>query len=186
MILDATDSFDVTWQDPGDSEITWIWDETHQPRPLVPLAQDVYRMFAAEVASAQLRIVTVNGYNFVSLQGIELPELPPEEVGRSPLELWESVYEPRTRELIEGLQGQDYAALSTTALADGIEGLILQAGRALNETMPVIFPLTIATSQFMDFCGQELGADSEEIGRRVIQPSAAQGVATRGGWRFPG
>ena len=37
--LEATDDFKVTWGDPADAELPWIWDEMHTPRPLTPMAQ---------------------------------------------------------------------------------------------------------------------------------------------------
>jgi phosphohistidine swiveling domain-containing protein len=43
----APEDFPVTWEDPGDPELSWTWDDMHMPFALVPLAADYVRVLGA-------------------------------------------------------------------------------------------------------------------------------------------
>ena len=164
---EATDDFEVSWDDPAHAEQSWRWDEMHSPRPMVPVAQDLNAALTVQTFGSELAIV--NGYPFAGqMTRLPAPERS-ERDGRTAAQIWYELYEPRTRELLEGLRQRDYAAMSTQTLAGSLDGLLEQYGLAQRYTMVPVFMLVGEANQFIEFCEQHFGDEGETLAATMLQ-----------------
>ncbi len=164
---EATDDFEVSWDDPADAERPWRWDEMHHPRPAAPMAQELTEASAVQTFGAELAIV--NGYPFAG-QVVRLPAPDrSEQDGRTAVQIWDETYEPRTREVFEEIRRRDYAAMSTQTLAAALDGLVEQHGRGQFYTMAPIFMLVMEANVFIEFCEQHFGDDGELLAATMLQ-----------------
>ncbi len=71
------EEFPVTWEDPSDSELSWEWDDMHQPVPLAPLAADYVRhgilagfayRFARAGIAGRYELRVINGYAYFAFR----------------------------------------------------------------------------------------------------------------------
>lgn len=73
MATEASD-FPIIWDEPGDAELSWEWDDMHMPAALAPLAQDYVRVVAQGFAYRYERLEVpyqvlgrvFNGYAYFS------------------------------------------------------------------------------------------------------------------------
>ena len=90
VILNANDSFEVTWDDPADAALTWAFDQMHAPRPLPPLSMHLFASFYREVLGAP--VVVANGYGF--FHNLTVPPPPEDVMRRGVVDVWENDYLP--------------------------------------------------------------------------------------------
>lgn len=167
--LEATDDFKVTWGDPADAELPWIWDEMHTPRPLTPMAQLLGESSSWQTFGA--RQAVVNGYPFMERPvggGFPAPERS-ERGGRTASQIWREFYEPRVRGLFQAIRWRDYAAMSTPALAGLLDQLVDDYGRGQHYTMVPLFLLMLEANRFIEFCEEQFGDDGETLAATMLQ-----------------
>ncbi len=64
MVSTYNDDFSVTWADPADAELTWLYDPMHMPYPLCPAVTELWDGVYQRYMSA--RTVYVNGYGYAT------------------------------------------------------------------------------------------------------------------------
>ena len=165
MILNCTEDFQVTFENPEDANLCWHWDKMHNPRPVPPLAGDISARTNHTVFKS--RVVLLNGYAFN--QGDEFPMPTPEVIKRGVLPMWEGEYIPRIREACERWRTTDYSAMDAAELYHRLDEMIDEAGEMFLLTMVVVMAFGFPTNQFADFCESELGADGDQIAAAVLQ-----------------
>ena len=169
QVLEATDDFEVTWGDPADAGLPWVWDEMHTPRPLTPMAQLLNDAFTSQTFGA--RQAVANGYAF-TLHPVggrfPAPERS-ERGGRTASQIWREFYEPRARGLFQTIQRRDHAAMSTAALAGLLDQLVDEYGRGERYTMVPVFLLMLEANQFIEFCEEQFGDDGETLAATMLQ-----------------
>ena len=90
MVLECTERFEVTWEDPADAQLHWSWDKMHHSRPVPPLCFDLVESESEIVFGS--RLIHLNGYIFS--HGFSMPSPPPEVQERGALDVWENDYVP--------------------------------------------------------------------------------------------
>ncbi len=168
-ILDATDGFEVTWDDPADAEQHWQLDREHQHGVMTRFELDAAnRMF--EVAMS-MPGVAVNGRLYSSMANVKFPAPPREARGRHFSELWSDIYRPAAvaaaREIIDG----DYEAMGEAELAAALPALIERSAEGFLATQTPVFTLFLALVPFAEFCKQHL----EEAEALALQSAMLQG-----------
>src|SRR2546428_13638158 len=123
MVQSFTEDFQVAWKDPRDAELHWSWDKMHNPRPLAPLAVDLFGKVWTDVFSA--RLITLNGYLYS--YGFTIPPPPPEVWQRGVADIWENEYVPHLSEVCARLRGSDYDSFSAAELADALKHIAADA-----------------------------------------------------------
>lgn len=164
-VASCTEDFAVTWNDPADASLSWMWDPMHFPRPLAPLTRDVTAQMWAAFMSA--RSVFLNGYMYDF--GASPPPPTPNVMERGAAAIWEQEYVPRVREFCSRLRTRDYEGMSAIALADALDGIIGDAIEHFRLTMVVIFGFMGPTFQLVDFAEKEIGPDGPQLVASLLQ-----------------
>ncbi len=164
-IATCTEDFAVTWNDPADARLTWMWDPMHFPRPVAPLTGDIVgRAWAAFMGA---RSVFLNGYMYD--WNASPPPPTPEVIERGAAPVWEHEYVPRLREFCERLRTSDYDGMSAVELADALDQIIGDAVEHFRLTMVVIFAFMGPTFALVDFAEKEIGPDGPQLVASLLQ-----------------
>lgn len=165
MVVTFTTDFNVTWDDPADAKLTWLFDPMHQPDPMCQLAAEFHeRMFGRYMSS---RSVCVNGYGY-STQPMPPPPSP-EILARGVVDVWTNDYLPQIQEICDRLRGTDYESLSLDAFADSIDGIMAEAIHGFGYTMKPITGFMGPTFGFVEFLQSELGPDGPQLVATLLQ-----------------
>jgi rifampicin phosphotransferase len=174
--LTATDSFEVTWSDPADAQLTWTFDQVHAPRPVPRLSMQVFGTFYRDVLGAPA--VVANGYGF--FHDLTVPPPTQEIVERGVVPVWENEFLPRIREHCQRVRERDYKAMSASQLVEELKQLVPDTVELLRLTLIVVFPFMGPTLAFVQFCEDELGPDGPMLAGTALQghenQTAAAGV----------
>ena len=77
MVSSFKNDFSVTWEDPADGQMSWLFDPMHLPAPMCPLVGDFWgRMFSTYMGA---RMAYVNGYGYST---VPMPRPPSPESER--------------------------------------------------------------------------------------------------------
>jgi rifampicin phosphotransferase len=153
MVANSTKDFSVTWQNPSDANLTWIYDTMHFPAPLCELGGEFLdRMYSKFMAA---RTVYVNGFAFTA--GLTPPPPTAEILARGIFDVWTNDYLPIMQEVCQRLRSGDYDSMSLTELGDAAEGLMAEAVDAFGYTMKAITGFMGPTFGFVAFLQAELG-----------------------------
>lgn len=177
-ILDATDDFEVTWDDPADAELTWQIDREHH--------HGAMKRFELDAATRWYTLamlmpgVVANGRLFSSRANFKFPAPPREVRSRHFSEMWSDIYRPEAvaaaREIIDG----DYDTMSDAELAAAMPGLIMQAAEGFRATQMPVFTLFLTLQPFAKFCVQHLGeGEGQKLQSAMLQghPSETTEIA---------
>jgi pyruvate,water dikinase len=165
MVAKFTEAFDVRWQDPADSQVTWLFDPMHFPRPLRPLTGEFLdRMYTGYMSA---RTVFVNGFAFSA--GVA-PRPPSSEiVQRGAFDVWTNDYAPQIRRWSEEVRSADYDAMSLAELGESVDEIMARAVKSFGLTMRVITGFMGPTFGFVQFLKEELGDDGALAAATVLQ-----------------
>lgn len=165
MVTSFTKDFSVTWGDPADAQMPWLFDPMHLPAPMCQLVGEFWdRMFSKYMGS---RTVYVNGYAFSTLP---MPPPPsPDILARGVVDVWTNDYLPRVKEICERLRAGNYEGMSLTALGDAVEGIMAKAVSGFGYTMKPIASFMGPTFGFVEFLQSELGPDGPQLAGTLLQ-----------------
>jgi hypothetical protein len=165
MVSSFTKDFSVTWENPADGELTWLFDPMHLPAPMCPLVGDFWsRMFGRYMGA---RMVYVNGYGY-STTPTPLPPSP-EILARGVFDVWTKDYLPRISETCARIRTTNYEGMSLGELGDAIEGIMVAAVTAFGYTMRPITGFMGPTFGFVEFLQTELGPDGPRLAATLLQ-----------------
>ncbi len=165
MVATFTTDFNVTWEDPSDGNLTWLFDAMHQPDPMCQLAAEFQdRMFSKYMSA---RSICVNGYGY-STQPIPPPPSP-EILARGVADVWTNDYLPQIQQACDRVRGADYENASLEAFADRIDGIMLDALHAFGFTMKPISGFMGPTFGFVEFLQSELGPEGPQLVATMLQ-----------------
>ena len=165
MVATFTSDFNVTWDDPADEQLTWLFDPMHQPDPMCQLAAEFHeRMFGTYMSS---RSVCVNGYGY-STQPMPRPPSP-EILARGVVDVWTNDYLPQIQASCDRLRGADYESLRLDAFADRIDGIMSETIHAFGYTMKPITGFMGPTFGFVEFLQTELGPEGPLLVATLLQ-----------------
>ena len=165
MVSAYSDDFSVTWIDPADAQLSWLYDPMHMPHPMCQGAAEVWNGVYARYMSA--RTINVNGYGYAT-QPTPAPP-PPEILKRGVFDVWTNDYLPRIREFCENVRAADYASMSLSDLGDRIPAIFDGAVHAYGYTMKPISGFMGPTFQFVAFMESELGAEGPQLAATLLQ-----------------
>jgi hypothetical protein len=155
MVARFTDSFDITWRDPGDAASIWAIDRIHFASPLTPLGEDFYAVVVG--VSWGTRTAFANGYLF--MKDFAPPPTPDEVRELGAKRIWEEKYLPIGREICADVRAPDYDSMTASELVAALPEVFQKAADAFR------YPTVIASTFMMpailmaDFCARELGED---------------------------
>ncbi|HEY7270704.1 MAG TPA: hypothetical protein VH951_12845, partial [Dehalococcoidia bacterium] len=165
MVASYTEEFQVTWKDPADAALTWVYDPVHFPKPLVPMGDDFLKRMYGKFMNA--RTVLVNGYSFTTPPTPMPPT--PEQLRRGALDVWTKDNQPRVQAFCEHLRAEDYDAMSLQDLCGRVDGILDDAADAFGLTMNIIAAFMGPTFAFVEFLQKELGPDGAQIAATLLQ-----------------
>jgi len=165
MVATFTKDFSVTWQNPADGEMPWLFDPMHLPAPVCQLLGDFWeRMFSKYMGA---RMAYVNGYAFSTTP---MPPPPsPEILARGVFDVWTNDYLPQVKEICERIRAKNYESMSLTDLGDAVEGIMVEAISGFGYTMKPITGFMGPTFGFVEFLQNELGSDGPRIAATLLQ-----------------
>jgi pyruvate,water dikinase len=165
MVSSFTAEFNVSWHDPADAEITWMFDPMHLPHPMCTFVAEFWdRMFLRYMNS---RTVYVNGYSFSTPP---LPRPPTEDmIARGVFDVWTTDYLPRIKTTCDRIRRTDYAALSLNDHGNALEGIVADAVDAFGYTMKPIAAFMGPTFEFVGFLEAELGPSGPRLAATLLQ-----------------
>lgn len=176
MNLRASDSFDITWDDPADAALTWAFDQVHAPRPLPPLSMHLFASFYRGVLGAPVAVA--NGYGF--FHNLTVPPPPEEVMRRGVVDVWENDYLPRIREHCQTVRDADYGGLTAVELVEHLSRLVDETTETLRLTLVVVFAFMGPTLELVQFSEEEMGPDGPVLAGTALQglenKSATAGV----------
>ncbi len=165
MVSSYTRDFPVTWNDPADSQLTWLYDPMHAPDPVTPAAGEFWnRMYNRYMGC---RVILVNGYLF-STQPTPPPPTP-EILERGVMDVWTKDYLPQVKSFCDRVRAKDYDAMSLEQLGDAIDGVMADAVHAFGFTMKPITGFMGPTFEFIDFLEGELGPEAPQLAATMLQ-----------------
>jgi pyruvate,water dikinase len=165
MVSSYTKDFTVTWSDPADSQLTWLYDPMHAPDPVTPAGAEFWdRMYKRYMGC---RVVLVNGYAF-STQPTPPPPTP-EILERGVMDVWTKDYLPQIKSFCDHVRVRDYDAMSLEQLADAIDGIMSDAVHAFGFTMKPITGFMGPTFGFVGFLESELGPEAPQLAATMLQ-----------------
>jgi pyruvate,water dikinase len=165
MVNTYNDDFSVTWADPADAELTWLYDPMHMPYPLCPAVTELWDGVYQRYMSA--RTVYVNGYGYAT-QPTPAPPTP-EIVKRGVFDVWTNDYLPQIRKFCDGVRSADYDALALAALGDEMPAIIDRAVHAYGFTMKPISAFMGPTFGFVAFLEGEIGPEGPQLAATLLQ-----------------
>ena len=165
MVTSYKEDFSVTWEDPADGQMPWIFDAMHTPAPLCPLAAEFWdRLMTAYMG---MRTVYVNGYAFSSPATPRPPS--PEILERGIFDVWTNDYLPKIKGSCERMRAGNYDSMSLAELGDALEGVIAQAIDAFGYTMKAITGFMGPTFGFVEFLQNALGSEGPQLAATLLQ-----------------
>ena len=165
MVTGYAEDFSVTWQDPADGQMPWLFDSMHTPAPLCPLAAEFWERLMSAYMS--MRTVFVNGYAFATPASPRPPS--PEILERGILDVWTNDYLPNIMANCERIRGGDYENMSLEALGDALEGILADSVKAFGYTMKAITGFMGPTFGFVEFLQSELGPEGPQLAATLLQ-----------------
>ena len=176
-ILEATDDFEVTWDDPADAEQHWALDREHHHGVMTRFeldASDRWYQIAMSMPG-----VAVNGRLFSSRANFKFPAPPRELRSRHFSEMWTDIYRPEAvaaaREIIDG----DYEAMSDAELAAAMPGLVTRAGEGFRATQMPVFTLFLTLQPYIEFCKTHLGdPEGQRLASTMLQGRRSETTAS--------
>ena len=165
MVQSFTKDFSVSWQNPADGELTWLFDPMHMPDPLCPLVAEFWERMLSKYMSG--RTVYANGYAFTTILTPRPPS--PEILARGVFDVWTNDYLPQVKEICERLRAGNYEGMSLTELGDAVEGLMGQAISGFGYTMKPITGFMGPTFGFVEFLQNELGSEGPQLAATLLQ-----------------
>jgi len=165
MVSSFKNDFSVTWEDPADGQMSWLFDPMHLPAPMCQLVGEFWgRMFSTYMGA---RMAYVNGYGYSTVPTPRPPS--PEILERGVLDVWTNDYLPRIKEICERVRGGNYESMSLTELGDALEGIVAEAIKAFGYTMKAITGFMGPTFGFVEFLQNELGAEGPQLAATLLQ-----------------
>ncbi len=165
MVSSFKDDFSVTWEDPADGQMSWLFDPMHLPAPMCQLVGEFWgRMFSTYMGA---RMAYVNGYGYSTVPTPRPPS--PEILARGVLDVWTNDYLPRITEICERVRGGNYESMSLTELGDALEGIMAQAVTGFGYTMKPISAFMGPTFGFVEFLQSALGPDGPQLAATLLQ-----------------
>jgi pyruvate,water dikinase len=165
MVSSFTNDFEVTWQDPADAQLSWMFDAMHTPAPLCPIAAEFWdRLMSAYMG---MRSVFVNGYAYSSPATPRPPS--PEILERGISDVWTNDYLPKIKGTCERIRARDYESMSLVDLGDELDGIIVESIKAFGYTMKAVTGFMGPTFGFVDFLQTELGAEGPQLAATLLQ-----------------
>ena len=165
MVSTYTDDFVVTWQDPADAELTWLYDPMHMPYPLCNAVTELWDGVYARYMSA--RNVYVNYYGY-STQPTPAPPSP-EILKRGVFDVWTNDYLPQIKKSCESVRSADYESMSLAELGDALPAIFDQSVHAYGFTMKPISAFMGPTFDFVGFLEGELGPEGPQLAATLLQ-----------------
>ncbi len=172
-ILEATDDFEVTWDDPADADQNWQIDREHHHGAMKRFELNASNRWY-EVAMSFPGVV-VNGRLFSSRAKIKFPAPPREMRSQHFSEMWSDTYRPASqaaaREIIDG----DYEAMSDAELAAAMPGLIERSAEGFLATQTPVFTLFLTLQPFIEFCKTHLDeGEGQKLASTMLQGHPAE------------
>ena len=165
MVSTYNDDFSVTWADPADAELTWLYDPMHMPYPLCPAVTELWDGVYQRYMSA--RTVYVNGYGYAT-QPTPAPPTP-EIVKRGVFDVWTNDYLPQIRTFCDSVRSANYDALALAALGDEMPAIVDRAVHAYGFTMKPISAFMGPTFGFVAFLEGEIGPEGPQLAATLLQ-----------------
>ena len=165
MVTTYKTDFSVSWEDPADAQLPWVYDPMHVPAPVAPLGQEFWDRMYIRYMSA--RTVFVNGYGFSTPPTPAPP--PPEIVERGVLDVWNKDYLPEITGTCERLRKRDYDSMSLEQLGDALEGIMEDAIHGFGFTMKPISGFMGPTFGFVEFLQNEIGPEGPQVVATLLQ-----------------
>ena len=160
-----TEDFHVTWPDPADAGLTWLYNPMHLPRPLSPIAGEFWERVYTRFMNG--RTVFVNGFAFVF--GLNPPPPTPDMLRRGAFDVWTRDFQPTVQATAERIRGADYDAIGLAELGNAIEGVLDESVNAFGYTMRVITGFMGPTFELVQFLTDELGPEGPQLAARLLQ-----------------
>jgi pyruvate,water dikinase len=165
MVSTYTKDFQVTWKDPADAKLTWLYDPMHTPDPMCQLLGEFWnRMYSRYMSS---RTMLVNGFGYSTQP---TPRPPTKEIiERGVLDVWTKDYLPQIKAICDAMRTRDYDAMSLVELGDAADGIADEGVRAFGFTMKPISGFMGPTFGFVAFLEGELGAQGPQTAATLLQ-----------------
>lgn len=177
MVSTFANDFSVTWQNPADAQLTWLFDPMHMPDPICQLAAEFKDRLYTTYMSA--RSTSVNGYSYSTTPTPRPPS--PEILQRGVLDVWMNDYMPRVQETCERVRSRDYDAMSLREFGDALQGILEESVTAFGFTTKPISAFMGPTFGLVQFLQNELGSEGPRIAATLLQGfengTAAAGAA---------
>lgn len=165
MLTINAEDFKVTWEDPADAQLPWLFDAMHTPAPLCELSAEFWdRLMSAYMG---MRTVQVNGYAYSSPASPRPPS--PEILERGILDVWTNDYLPKIKANCDRVRAGDYDRMSLGDLGDSLEGIVADSVKAFGYTMKAITGFMGPTFGFVEFLQNELGAEGPQLAATLLQ-----------------
>ena len=165
MVSSFTKDFGVTWADPADAQLPWLFDPMHLPAPVCQLLGDFWERMVSKYLGA--RMAYVNGYAY-STPPTPMPPSP-EILARGVFDVWTNDYLPRVTDICGRLRAGNYDAMSLTELGDAIDRIMADAVSGFGYTMKPIAAFMGPTFGFVEFLQTELGPDGPQLAATLLQ-----------------
>ena len=165
MVQSFTERFDVTWSDPTDGQVTWLYDPMHFPRAMTPLAAELLRRIYEEFMSA--RTVFVNGYAFSTPPTPRPPT--PAIMERGILDVWTKDFQPRIEANARAVRSADYEHMDLPALGDAVARAVNNSVRAFGYTMEAITGYMGPTFGLVAFLQEAIGGEGPQLAASLLQ-----------------
>ena len=203
--------FPVEWEDPGDAQSSWRWNDEHWPNPLTPLSTDFITRtflqpgsieFRAEMSEAVVsafgpkQMLFPNGFAYGripapsasgSTESAEVANRQRESFELAPRvrEVWEREQIPVIRATCLETQRGDFSTMLPKELAARLEELIDACAYAYSLTFASARPMFRCVEPLVEFCKQEYGDSGETIAAQMIEGFANESSnADMGVWRL--
>lgn len=165
MVSSYTKDFGVSWNDPADAELTWLYDPMHAPDPVCHAGGEFWDRMYEKYMSC--RNTYVNRYAFSTQP---TPRPPTREIlDRGVLDVWTSDYLPEITSTCHRIRTKDYDAMSLAELGDAIDGVVAEAVHAFGFTMKPISGFMGPTFAFVGFLEGELGPEAPQLAATMLQ-----------------
>ena len=165
MVTSYATDFSVTWEDPADAQLPWVYDPMHVPATICPLGQEFWdRMY---VAYMSCRTIFVNGYGFSTPP---TPRPPTQDIlERGVFDVWTKDYLPQIKAACDRLRTANYDSMSLADLGDAADGIMEDAVKAFGFTMKPITGFMGPTFGFVEFLQNEIGPDGPQMAATLLQ-----------------
>jgi pyruvate,water dikinase len=182
--------FPVAWEQPGDEERFWFWDQMHHPKAITPVAIAFSgQAFSEGIGRANtalympLKTSLVRRVNCYLYMGAVPATTDPEETAarmermmslmmqRAPRALsdWENVYLPQVKVLNQRLHEYPYAEVQTKELASFLDEVLDIRTRAWELHFLALYPVMGATLQFAQTYEETFGHPDNNEHFRMLQ-----------------